>query len=136
MNMFLKKIALCFSAGCAGGLANSVVVWLAGAIGITAALGVNIAPSFTPAWLYPRIVWGGLWGLLFLLPMLRGQPYVRGLVWSLGPTTVQLLIIFPLVANKGVFGLQLGTLTPLLVLIVNAVWGLKTVAILKRIEPG
>ncbi len=136
MNVFLKKTALCFSAGCAGGLANSVVVWLAGAIGITAALGVSIAPSLSPAWLYPRIVWGGLWGFLFLIPVLRDQPYVRGLVWSLGPTAVQLLIIFPLVANKGVFGLELGMLTPLLVFLFNGVWGLKAAAILMRIDRG
>ncbi len=136
MNAFLKKMALCFSAGCAGGLANSVVVWVAGAIGVTAALGVNIAPSFTPAWLYPRLVWGGMWGFLFLLPVLSDLPYVRGFVWSLGPTAVQLLIIFPLVATKGAFGLELGTLTPLFVFLSNAVWGLMAAAILVRIDRG
>ncbi len=136
MNVSLQRTALCFSAGCAGGLANSVVVWLAGAVGITAALGVSIAPSFTLAWLYPRIVWGGLWGFLFLFPVLRGQPYIRGLVWSLGPTAVQLLIIFPFVAHKGIFGLGLGLLTPLLVFLFNVVWGLKAAAILARIDPG
>ncbi len=36
-----------------------------------AALGVKIAPAFTPAWLYQRLVWGGLWGWLFLLPVNR-----------------------------------------------------------------
>ncbi|MCG8350197.1 MAG: hypothetical protein MI924_20725 [Chloroflexales bacterium] len=131
---FVRKAALCFAAGCAGGLANSIVVWLLGALGITAALGVGIAPEFTPAWLYPRIVWGGLWGFLFLLPVLRSTPYMSGLVWSLGPTLVQLLIIFPFKADKGVFGLELGALTPLFVFIFNVIWGLVAAAILVRID--
>ena len=134
MRISSKSIALCFSAGCMGGLANSVVVWLAGAIGITAALGVSIAPALTPGWLYPRLVWGGLWGFLFILPLLKTSPYVRGLVLSIGPTAVQLLIVFPLVANKGVFGVELGTLTPLFVVIFNAVWGLAAAAMLKRFD--
>jgi len=134
MGRVLTKMALCFSAGCAGGLANSVVLWLAGAAGINMALGVTLAPAFTPAWLYPRIVWGGLWGFLFLIPLFTNRPLVRGLLWSLGPTLVQLLIIFPLVAHKGFFGMALGTLTPLLVVFFNAVWGLKAAAVLARID--
>lgn len=134
MNMVLRKTALCFSAGCIGGFANSVLAWIVGGIGITAALGVSIAPSLTTAWLYPRIVWGGLWGLLFLLPYLKGLPYVRGLLWSLGPTIVQLFIVFPIAENKGILGLELGLLTPLTVLMCNAVWGLMAALVLERIN--
>jgi hypothetical protein len=73
--------------------------------------------------LYQRLVWGGLWGWLFLLP-LTGLSYpVRGLLYSLGPVLVQLLVVFPYQAQKGVLGLQLGYLTPLFVLVYNAVWG-------------
>lgn len=134
MHISLKSVALCFSAGCLGGLANSVVVWLVGALGIAAALGVNIAPALTPDWLYPRIVWGGLWGFVFLMPFLRGSPYIRGLLWSLGPTAVQLLIIFPLVAKKGFFGLELGNMTPVLVVIFNAAWGVAAAALLEHTD--
>jgi len=72
------------------------------------------------------------------MPFLRGTPYVRGLLWSLGPTATQLLIIFPLVANKGFFGLDLGSMTPVFVVIFNAVWGVTAAAILERTdrEPG
>lgn len=131
---WLKTVCLCFAAGCAGGLANSLVLWLAGALGINAALGVALAPTLTPAWLYPRIVWGGLWGFLFLLPFFKGRLFVRGMVWSLGPTAVQLLIVFPWVARKGVFGLELGMLTPLLVVFFNAVWGIKAATVLAMID--
>ena len=94
-----------------------------GAYGLNAALGVKLAPTLTPAWLYPRLVWGGIWGVLFLLPILKSSWFRRGVVLSLGPTLVQLLVIFPFKAKKGYLGLELGMLTPVLVLFFNAVWG-------------
>ncbi len=123
MGTLIRKTSDIFAAGCAGGLTNSIAVWLFGAWGITAALGVSIAPSLTPAWLYPRIVWGGIWGSLFLLPILPHSILARGLLYSLGPSLVQLLVVFPLKAQKGYWGLELGILTPLFVLFFNAVWG-------------
>jgi hypothetical protein len=131
MNNTAKKISMVFAAGCLGGLANSLAVWIFGDIGLTSALGVKIAPKLSPAWLYPRIVWGGIWGILFLLPLWRYRFVIRGLIFSLGPTFVQLFVVFPQKAHKGVMGLDLGTLTPLLVIIFNAIWGL-TVAIWLR----
>jgi len=136
MNGWLRKMSLCFSAGCIGGLVNSLVVWLAGYGGLTAAFGVGIAPALTLDWLYPRIVWGGLWGLLFLVSVLANSPIRRGLLLSMGPTFVQLFIIFPMVASKSLFGLQLGLLTPLLVSLFNAVWGITTALVLERIGRG
>ena len=118
-----RSLSLFFAAGALGGLANSLVVWLFGELGVTAALGVSIAPALSPAWLYPRIVWGGIWGALFVLPIEMGWVR-RGLLYSLGPSAVQLLIVFPVKAEKGLFGLELGTLTPAFVLLFNAVWGL------------
>ncbi len=124
MKLSLQNISLTFVAGCLGGLANAVAVWLGGALGLTAALGVKIAPAFASPYLYQKLVWGGLWGWLFLLP-LAGLSYpVRGLLFGLGPSAVQLFIVFPYQAQKGVMGLQLGYLTPLFVIFYNAVWGL------------
>jgi hypothetical protein len=123
VNLTMRNLSLVFVAGCWGALWNSLAVWLFGVLGIAPALGVHIAPALTPAFLYPRLVWGGLWGLLFLLPMGRRSFPVRGLLFSLAPTLVQLCLVFPLMAHKGVMGLQLGVLTPLLVVFYNAVWG-------------
>jgi hypothetical protein len=125
---------LVFAAGSFGGLANSLAVWLFGLLGITTALGVAIAPTPTPEWLYPRIVWGGLWGFLFLLPLLRGKPWLAGLLFSLGPSLVQLLVVFPVKTEAGMLGLGIGALTPLFVLLFNAVWGLAAAALLARTE--
>lgn len=124
----MRKILICFAAGCFGALANSIVVWMSGDLGFTGKLGVSIAPSLTPTWLYPRIVWGGIWGLLFMLPMLRSKPVLKGSILSLFPTGVQLFFIFPLKAHKGIAGLELGLLTPLMVLFFNWIWGVVTAA--------
>ena len=123
MHNLARKLSLVFAAGCLGGLLNSLAVWSFGEFGITAALGVKIAPKLSAAWLYPRLVWGGIWGLLFLLPMLSTRIWSRGFIFSLGPTLVQLFVIFPLKAHKGTMGLDLGHLTPLFVVIFNAIWG-------------
>lgn len=122
----MNRLLLFFAAGCLGALANSITVWLFGGFGITQSLGVAIAPPLTPAWLYPRIVWGGLWGLLFILPFLKARPILKGTLLSLFPTAVQLFIVFPLKAGKGMAGLDLGLLTPLFVVFFNWVWGIIT----------
>jgi len=118
----MKKLLIFFAAGCLGALANSIVVWLLGSLGITSSFGVSIAPSLTPTWLYPRIVWGGIWGLLFILPMLQSKLLLKGTVLSLFPTAVQLFVVFPN-AHKGIAGIGLGLYTPLFVLFFNWVWG-------------
>ena len=126
MSRVFIKLTILFSSGCVGGIINSLVVWFLGARGVTAALGVKIAPDLTPTWLYPRIVWGGIWGFLFLLPFLRKSLFWRGFLFSLGPTITQLFVVFPAKASSGMMGLGLGNLTPLFVLFFNAVWGVST----------
>ena len=123
MTSIFRTLSLVFAAGCVGAVANSLLVYLFGDLGINAALGVKIAPGLTPAWLYPRVVWGGLWGFLFLLPIFRSSLLARGLLFSLGPSLVMFFVVFPLKAKKGMFGLELGNITPVLVLFFNAVWG-------------
>ena len=127
----VKDLSLTFAAGALGGLANSLAVWLFGAVGLNQLLGVALAPKLTPAWLYPRLVWGGLWGWLFLFPLSKLTYPSRGILLSLGPSLVQIFMVFPLKAQKGIGGIELGYLTPLLVLFFNAVWGLVTAIWLK-----
>lgn len=123
MSKLLQRLSLVFAAGAFGGVLNSLAVWLCGEHGLTSSIGVRIAPGLTPDWLYPRIVWGGVWGALFLLPFLRSKPLQRGVLFSLGPSLVQLFFIFPHITQHGYLGVELGALTPVFVLAVNAVWG-------------
>jgi len=119
----VKKILVCFAAGCLGALANSLVAWQAGALGITRWAGVSMAPSLSAGWLYPRIVWGGLWGLLFVLPFLKSRPFLKGTLLSLLPTAFQLLYVFPNKTGHGFFGVGLGMWAPAFTLVYNWVWG-------------
>ncbi len=121
-HIMIQRLSIAFAAGALGALANSLLVWTCGKLGVTAAAGVKIAPALTPAWLYPRIVWGGLWGLVLLVPLFKRRAVVRGVVLSLLPTAATLLIFFPL-KGKGVLGLELGALTPIFPVAFNAVWG-------------
>lgn len=127
----MKKILVCFSAGCLGALANSLTVWFFGDMGISKQLGVAIAPHLSAGWLYPRIVWGGIWGLLFIFPLLRSKPVLQGSVLSLAPSAIQLFYVFPMLAHKGVGGLELGLFTPVLVIVFNWVWGVVTAITIK-----
>lgn len=58
------------------------------------------------------------------MPEPHYEKLVPGLLFSLGPSLVQLFVVFPLKAHQGVLGLQLGALTPLFVLFYSIVWGI------------
>jgi hypothetical protein len=68
--------------------------------------------------------------LLFLLPI-RKAIFSKGALLSLCPTAIQLFVIFPLKAHKGLAGFELGILTPLFVLFFNWVWGVAAAAAIK-----
>ncbi|OHD66063.1 MAG: hypothetical protein A2176_09725 [Spirochaetes bacterium RBG_13_51_14] len=124
MKRLFNTMSLFFSAGALGGLVNGLAVWIFGALGITAALGVQIAPELSPPFLYQKVVWGGIWGFILLVPLAEKSPWLKGLAVSLAPTLAQLLIIFPYRLHKGFLGCDLGCLTPLFVLFFNALWGI------------
>tara|TARA_B100000809_G_scaffold265182_1_gene323224 strand:+ start:1827 stop:2219 length:393 start_codon:yes stop_codon:yes gene_type:complete len=127
----MHKLMFFFAAGCIGALINSLVIWQFGQQGISQSLSVSITPGLTPHWIYPRIVWGGLWGLLFILPMLNSRLLMKGTVLSVFPTLMQLFVVLPMQAYKGIAGLDLGLFTILLVLFFNWVWGLSTALAIK-----
>ncbi|NIQ96316.1 MAG: hypothetical protein GWO11_04750 [Desulfuromonadales bacterium] len=123
-------LAVCFCAGIIGALANSTIAWLFGEWGVTMLAGVSISPTFTLDWLYPRLIWGGLWALPLFLTLShsrhRRQWIRKGLWVSLLPTLAQLFYFFPYETPHGTAGLALGALTPVFVLLYNFVWGFVT----------
>jgi hypothetical protein len=132
---FCNNISLAFASGCLGGLSQALFSWFFGVTGISAALGFMMAPQPTPMWLYAHVVWGGIWGFLFLLPIMKdSSPYAKGILYSFLPALVKLLIVFPLKDGKGLFGLQLGHITPVLILFFNMVWGTTAATWLKLTE--
>ncbi|MCK9295982.1 MAG: hypothetical protein M0P70_12960 [Desulfobulbaceae bacterium] len=119
----IRRISSAYAGGLVGALVDSFNIWMLGKIGFTAWIGVGLRPEFRPAWLYPRLVWGGIWGLLLLLPIMKSRPILRGIFISLAPTAMVFLVMFPEM-GKGIFGLGFGLLTPVLVLALNFIWGL------------
>ena len=134
MGMPQRNLSLVFAAGSVGGLANSLAVWGSGKLGISGALGIALTPDWTPAWLYPRIVWGGIWGALFLLPVLKSSTIKRGILFSFGPTIFVLVVVLPYWLNKGMFGMELGNMIPLFAFVVNAIWGIAAAWWLKQCQ--
>lgn len=122
----MKKLLIYFSAGCTGGLAYSVAVSIVGDLGITSALGVSFHHGLSASWVYSRVVWGGIWGLLFFLSLSRSNLFLKGTILSLLPTAFQLFVVFPLFTSRGIGGFDLGLLTPLVILFFNWLWGVVT----------
>jgi len=122
--------SVCFCAGLIGALFNSFAAWLGGRIGLTALAGVALTPEWTLSWLYPRLIWGGLWGLAFFItvasPRSRNRWIRKGLWASLLPTAWQLFYVFPNQTPHGALGLALGNATPLFVIGYNLIWGIFT----------
>lgn len=127
----MKNILSCLGAGALGAFFMCLAMWLSTRYGITHSLGVAIQGSIAPEWMYPRIVWGGVWGLLFLIPLFASNILARSFVMALIPTLVQLFIIYPYYQGKGVAGLNLGVLAPFVVFFFFWVWSLVTSMILR-----
>ena len=130
MHRPLHLLSVCFCAGLLGALLSGLLLCLAGKFGAFAMAGVQLAPQLKPAWFYPRLLWGGLWGLVYFLTVgpahARGRWASRGMLVSLLPTAFELLVVFPYWQGAGLLGLQLGKLTPLAVFLANLAWGLFT----------
>jgi hypothetical protein len=121
--MLLRRLSGSFTGGAVGAFVDSFNIWFLGFLGITTLLGVGMRPEFTPSWLYPRLIWGGLFGLLFATPCLEDRPVVRGILFSLIPSALMLFVVLPSM-GKGLMGLGFGMLTPLVVVVLNFIWGI------------
>ncbi|MCW8128540.1 hypothetical protein [Microbulbifer halophilus] len=122
MREFTRNLSVCFAAGCLGGLGYALALWAMGHYGFTRWVGVDIAPYLSNAYLYQRIVWGGVCGLIFLLPWRRSW-LARGFFLSLIPAGVLLFLLLPM-RGYGPAALALGMLTPLVIVLACAAGGI------------
>lgn len=119
----IRKISGAFTGGVLGALADSIGIWLLGKLGITALVGVTLKPAFTMPWLYPRMIWGGLWMLLLMLPFWKNRTFFRGCFFSLFPSAMVLFVTFPQM-GKGFLGTGFGIMTPVMVIGLNLIYGI------------
>ncbi len=120
-------LSICFCAGLLGALVGLCAVWSWGMLGLPALSGTELRPLLAPYGFYPRLVWGGLWGVLFFLTVgsvrTRKHWIQKGVIISLVPTLYYLIMILP---GQGGFSLDGSILSPLAVIILNLLWGVFT----------
>lgn len=127
MRKTIRSLSLAFTAGAFGAFIYSLTAHFFSAFGVNEALGVKLAYKLTPESLYPRLVWGGLFALLLLLPILkRWYCIYRGLLLGVLLSAIHLFIIFPYISHKGFLGvkLEIWTPAPIFVIFYNALWGI------------
>lgn len=123
-------LTVSFVGGLLGGLAKGLFLWACTTWGIFQFLNVRISLGLSLAQFYPLMFFGGLWGLLYFL--LIGTPrqrrrWIRKALWfSLIPSLTSIFYLYPYVYQRGVAGLELGLLTPVVILVSNLVWGFFT----------
>ena len=122
--------AVCFTAGLLGGIVGSLFLWGCNEWGVTSMLGVKMVQTLELPQLYPKMLIGGLWGLVYFftvgIPRHRRHWVRKGLWFSFLPSLVTIFYLYPYIYHHGMAGLDLGTLTPLLIVATNLVWGLFT----------
>lgn len=121
--VILRKLSGAFTGGVLGGLLDSFNIWAMGVVGISDFIGIGMKPEFSAPWVYQRMIWGGLWMLLLLLPVLKQRIALRGMLFSLLPSAMMLFVVLPSM-GKGMFGLGFGTLMPVVVVGLNFLYGI------------
>ncbi|MGD9867087.1 MAG: hypothetical protein AB7U38_03700 [Hyphomicrobiales bacterium] len=121
----LHSAAAYYAAGSLGGLAVALTIAGLGAAGVPALLGVDLNPPLTLPWIYKLMVWGGIWGLIFLLPIPVAPFWLKCVVLTIAPVLAALVIFGPM-AGGALFALDKGALAPLAIYLANIPWGLVT----------
>lgn len=134
MRKTLSALTTVFGSGAFGGLLAALALFAAGKFGLTKMLGVKMAPGLTPDWIYMMVVWGGIWGAVFMIRMLRNRPWWKAaLMASLFPAAAAFVWFLPHVEKKGYFGMALGSLAPVIILAVCLIWAFVTSFTLRKI---
>ena len=117
-------ISICFCAGILSALVGLGAVWVWGQLGLPELAGYVVRPLIAPAGFYPRLIWGGLWGVLFFLTVgsarTRKHWIRKGVLISLIPSLLYLVLYLP---DQVGSGLTLSFASPAIVIVVNLIWG-------------
>ncbi|CAI7803021.1 unnamed protein product [Closterium sp. NIES-53] len=87
----LSRVAVAFSSGAIGGLCIGLAVPLLAAAGLMDVLGIAIHPQLTPPFVYQKVVWGGIWGFILLIPF-NTSTLVKGALF--GTPCMHVLLAF------------------------------------------
>ena len=95
-------------------------------IGLTGALGVDLPPAWSGSGFLAHVGSGAVWGMVLGIlyrDVPGATPGARGALFGLLPALYLLLKVYPVDRELGLFGLELGALTFVFVLALNALWG-------------
>jgi hypothetical protein len=136
MHKHISSLYHALAAGALGGLLQSTIILIVSMLGFFKLLQLPLAFEFNLVWYYQRITWGAIWGLLFLIPVLRSLPHwKRGLIVGVFPALASLLIFLPFKDGLGYFGLKLGSMMPVAVILFAMIWGMIAGSLLDRVAP-
>jgi hypothetical protein len=122
-----QRAAICFAAGVVGAATVVVCSYVLFGIGVSGTLGVKAPLPLKSPDIYKPLFWGGLWGIPFGLFIKTAwkRLYLVGFLYVLAPLTALFLFFLPK-AGAGYFGLKMGSLFPVYLLLVNLPFGIVT----------
>lgn len=126
MRELLKRLAMAYFAGAVGGLFYALAAWAGFQTGFFHWLAVNMGViHLNWPYLARRLLTGSLWGLLLvmLVPLLRAKGFIMGFIVGLVPSAYMLLVYYPR-HGWGWWGAGHGAWVFLVVILLNAIWGL------------
>jgi len=122
-----QRMAICFAAGVIGAAAVVIFSHVLFATGLSEKLGAKAAISLKSPDIYKPLFWGGLWGILFglFINTAWNRLYLVGFLYYLFPMAALFLFFLPK-AGAGYFGLKMGSVFPVYLLLVNVPFGIIT----------
>jgi len=105
-----KNLSCGFTAGAVGSIVLLILIFGLHSVGK--------GPEVTLPFIYKDLAWGGLWGLLLVLPVLSGSWWLRGII--LGVLACVVLILFFLPSG----GQPPPVMQIVIIFLMHIVWGL------------
>jgi hypothetical protein len=129
-----QRVAICFAAGAIGALAVVLFSHILFGLGLSQKLGVKAPVSLQSPDIYKPLFWGGLWGALFglFINTVWNRLYLVGFLYVLAPLLALFLFFLP-IGGAGLFGLKVGPMFTLYLVLVNLPFGIVTALVARAI---
>lgn len=105
MALLFRLLTLGFGAGAFGAVVLGLVAFALGRLGVPEMLGLTMPAPKLPEAFYRAIVWGGIWGLLFVVPVLNRAWWLKGIIIGLLATAALVFYFAPGLRGGPVLGL-------------------------------